>query len=555
MHGGFPVSSLPERPNLDHLRKQAKDLLRQYRAGDSAALERIRQNLPVAKGKSDAELSAMSLQLRDAQSCLAREYQFPSWQELKDYVEWKSVTADASPQLIQWLRLVYAGDVTGMPEWRAGPALALKVLAEYPHLARSDEYVACAVGDDAAVRRAIAGDRAWVNRPGGLLRLPPLIAVTHSCLAEDDLIRARLRGCVRILLEAGADPNQSIGNRFPPASLDAPGEEKLSALYGAAGRLKDPEMTRLLLAAGANPNDGESLYHAMGSTACVRVLLEHGARGDSNILANAIAHSDLDAVRMLLERGVDPNAVGAQRIPALLFAIRARRSAEIVKALLAAGADPHAHTPEGQSAYKYALLAGLPEIAELLAKAGAREEVSVEDAFVAACSRCDELEARRLLAQHPTLFQTLGPQRLRHLPEMVWTGRDAPARLMVRLGWPITARGGDEPFFGSALNWAVFRGNAPMTAFLLEHGASWTEEHGYGDNVMGTLSWSSMNEPSDDRDYVGCARALMAHGMPRARRPDVVDSKDPPRWVWIGGRRKEFSEEVTEALLEPAPHE
>ena len=32
------MSLLPERPHLDHLRKQAKELLRRYRAGDPAAL-------------------------------------------------------------------------------------------------------------------------------------------------------------------------------------------------------------------------------------------------------------------------------------------------------------------------------------------------------------------------------------------------------------------------------------------------------------------------------------------------------------------------------------
>ncbi len=107
------MSSLPERPNLGHLRKQAKELLRQYKAGDTAALTRIRQHLPAAKGKSDVELSAMALQLRDAQSCLAREYGFPSWQELKDYVEWKIASANAGLLPVDWLRLVYGGDVTG----------------------------------------------------------------------------------------------------------------------------------------------------------------------------------------------------------------------------------------------------------------------------------------------------------------------------------------------------------------------------------------------------------------------------------------------------------
>jgi hypothetical protein len=83
----FPVSSLPERPNLGHLRKQAKELLRQHRADDPAALAALRQYLPAAKDKSATDLNSMPLGLRDAQSCIARQYGFPSWPELKHYVE------------------------------------------------------------------------------------------------------------------------------------------------------------------------------------------------------------------------------------------------------------------------------------------------------------------------------------------------------------------------------------------------------------------------------------------------------------------------------------
>jgi hypothetical protein len=115
---------------------------------------------------------------------------------------------------------------------------------------------------------------------------------------------------------------------------------------------------------------------------------------------------------------------------------------------------------------------------------------------------------------------------------------------MVRLGWPISVRGGD--WNASALNLAVFRGDAELTRFLLERGAKWTEEHGFGDNVCGTLSWASQNQPVEGGDWVGCAQALLEHGLPRAA-PIPGDSAH----VLIAGVKKTFSEEVIEELLHP----
>jgi hypothetical protein len=103
-------------------------------------------------------------------------------------------------------------------------------------------------------------------------------------------------------------------------------------------------------------------------------------------------------------------------------------------------------------------------------------------------------------------------------------------------------QGGD--WNASALNHAVFRGDAALTRFLLEHGASWRETHQYGDNVCGTLCWASRNEPVDGGDWVGCAEALLAFGMP-AGEPDPEE----PGYVLIDGHRKRFSDKVTDFLL------
>jgi len=540
---------LPDRSNLDHLKKQAKDLIRLYRTRDPEAMARFRRALPAATGRSDDEITSLTLRLHDAQSCLAREHGFASWTDLRKYVEVQSASRDdRAARVLHWLKLVYSGEVAGGVD-RANPRVAVRILLENPDVATCSPYLACATGDEGALRQATKADPAWVNRPGGPLRLPPLVAITHSSLLQVPEFRERLHRSATFLLSAGADPNQRIGNRWPPGSLNKPDDDHpLSALYGAAGKNQDAELTRVLLDAGADPNDGESLYHSVESLACTRVLLENGARfDDTNAIYRALDFDELAVLELLLRHGADPNWP-ARNPPLtdwgspLLWAIRRRRSRQHVEALLKAGADPSARTPSGVSAYSQALQFGLGDVAELLREHGRAEPISEEEQFVAACARGDEAEAQRIRSRRHDLPTSLPDTQLRLLPDMIAEGGDEGAKLMVKLGWPIAVRGGD--WDASALNLAVFRGDAGLTRFLLDHGASWKEEHGHGDNVCGTLSWASSSEPIEGGEWAGCARALLEHGLPQAK-PDPED----PEWVLIDGRRKHFSDEVTEVLL------
>ena len=539
----------PARLNLEHLKKQAKELIRLYRRQAPEAYARFRQALPAAAGRSDAQIAALDLRLHDAQSCVARDLGFASWPDLRRYVEAQLPPGKSKADRVRrWVQLVYAADVDGTTD-RAHPRVAVRMLTEDPDLVADDPYLACAVGDEETIRRTAADDPAWVNRPGGPLKLPPLVAVAHSSLLQIPEFQERLHRCARLLLEAGADPDQHISSRWPPGSLDAPDDSNpLSALYGAAGRNHDLGLTRLLLEAGANPNDNESLYHSLEGSVTTGQLLEHGARiAGTNAMYKVLDDENVPALELLLRHGGDPNEP-ARNAPLtdcgspLMWAIRRRRSRTCIAALLNAGADPHITTPDGLSAYRYALQFGLTEVAELLRQHTGDETLADDERFVAACSSGDEDEARGIRAARSDLPGSLSPRQLRLLPELAAAGGDDAVRLMVKLGWPIAVRGGD--WDASALNHAVFRGNAALTRFLLEHGAEWTEQHGFGDNASGTLSWASCNEPVSGGDWVGCAQALLDHGMPRA-----IPDRDDPESVLVAGRKKPFSDEVRDVLL------
>src|SRR4029077_14453323 len=139
--------------------------------------------------------------------------------------------------------------------------------------------------------------------------------------------------------------------------------------------------------------------------------------------------------------------------------------------------------------------------AAMLSAAGAAESLSLEDQFLSACARGDAAEARGFLEAQPGIVRGLSDDKLQLLPELAAARNGAAVRVMVDLGWPIAVRGGG--WEASALNQAVFNGDAALTRFLLERGASWTEPHGFGDNVHGTLSFASRNHEASEGDWVG----------------------------------------------------
>ena len=81
------AKNLPARPNLDHLRRQAKTLLGQLKDGDRAAARTFIEHLPAAKKMSPAKVRSAGLRLADAQSAIARKSGFATWPSLAHHVQ------------------------------------------------------------------------------------------------------------------------------------------------------------------------------------------------------------------------------------------------------------------------------------------------------------------------------------------------------------------------------------------------------------------------------------------------------------------------------------
>jgi len=119
------------------------------------------------------------------------------------------------------------------------------ILARHPEVAGSSVHTAAILGDEAAVRGFLACDRATATTTGGPYGWD---ALTHLCFSRYlRLDAARSEAFVRTaraLLDAGASANTGWYE-----TSDHPHPRPLfeSAIYGAAGVARHPELTRLLL--------------------------------------------------------------------------------------------------------------------------------------------------------------------------------------------------------------------------------------------------------------------------------------------------------------------
>ena len=78
--------TLPPRPSLEHLKNQAKALLKAHQAGDAEVCLRLRDGLPRFSRSSEDDILRAKVSLGDAQQVIAREYGYTNWRALRTHV-------------------------------------------------------------------------------------------------------------------------------------------------------------------------------------------------------------------------------------------------------------------------------------------------------------------------------------------------------------------------------------------------------------------------------------------------------------------------------------
>ena len=190
---------------------------------------------------------------------------------------------------------------------------------------------------------------------------------------------------VKFLIEQGADVN------VQPRWICGYSRYKKTALEVAAFRGYFATV-KMLLKLGANAQ-GAALSNAIKNKCSLEIvarMLESGAGPNDTYVYETLAksiqyeHVDEGIVKFLLEQGLDVNKSSCERVElTLLSAAAASGQADLVKLLLAAGADANATSAVGlfrkiRTPLMLAAESGWTEIVSILLKAGADVNISVE---------------------------------------------------------------------------------------------------------------------------------------------------------------------------------
>ena len=490
---------LPDRANLEQLKKQAKSLLHAAEAQDADALRRF-AILPAFSRLSPAELRATELALHDAQSVVAREHGFASWHALREEVEARTLTFDAA--LDEFVRCA-----TGGASGRAHRLLAL-----HPSIATATLQTALVLGDADSVHARLRHHPELATEPGGSQQWEPLLYVCHTCLHRDAPGRAEgLVAIARTLLSLGAHPNAEYHWNWHP-------ELPRTALWGALCAETHLPLAEVLLEAGASPTDGVSTHIAAGrgDIAALELLRRfgvdvNGVPGGVPPLAYILGWGDdPTGPYWLLDHGADPNLAWSDTGEAPLHVAARRWNLAMVERLVARGADVSRRRTDGYTPHALAVLSGNHDVATWLVAHGAVDELSALERFAGACARGDRAAADVMLAAQPSLRDALRQEHHLLLNRPAESGHAAVLDTMLACGFDPNVVDKDRV---TPLHRAAMAGFPDAVRVLVAHGAEVNALDGMFSATP--LVWAVEGRrtvTAAGRDFVGVARALIAAG-------------------------------------------
>jgi ankyrin repeat protein len=354
----LPTRSLPERPDIDQLKRQAKELLDAYVSGRTAATAEVEAHY---HGADRAKFV-----LHDAQLVLARAYGFESWPKLKAFVDGATVhrlrdaiVADNLPQVRAMLKirpeLAHASLELQMLHYAVfnrSPEMVRLLMRHgaparhgvYPHRdATTPLAIAAARGYDDVVAVIDEEERRLVEMADSVVEAPSSgITPLHVAARRLDV------GQVTALLESGADPRaRDMRDRVP---LD------YAAYSSAPGNLERFEtIARLLMARGSALTAPAAVV--LGDVAWLRARHAEGSLANpiedsGGLLRIAVTHDRADVLSLLLDLGLDPDErlrldIGDPDVPTFTWGMPLAQCArsrkyEMAELLLKRGADPNA---------------------------------------------------------------------------------------------------------------------------------------------------------------------------------------------------------------------
>ncbi|HXW06398.1 MAG TPA: ankyrin repeat domain-containing protein [Vicinamibacterales bacterium] len=366
---------------------------------------------------------------------------------------------ERAERIVTFLRAAcWDGDVHGRRDHRMHDRAAQRLLTQDPSIARESLYTAIVCGERDEVARVLAANPEAARTPGGGRGWTPILYLAYTRFTHPQTLENAL-DIARLLLERGADPND-----FYMA-----GDARYSVLTGVAGEGEQDSprqpyaaaLFELLLERGADPFDLQVLYntHFSGDILWwLELVYAHTSR------TRGAAWQDPEW------RMFDMGAYGTGARFLLETAVKTRNRA-LAEWVLAHGANPEASPARDRrfpqrSLYEFALMEGLSEFADLLARHGARRSAPVRDdheQFVDACLRLDRDAARRLVRDHPEYLQSTKAM-------FEAAKRDRPDVLALLLELGVSPDVQDDTGM-RALHEAAVHNALRAARFLVEHGA------------------------------------------------------------------------------------